>query len=52
MTQVQDAQPFLIERLVKFMEDRVEFDLNSKETPIPVRKPSLNKDENCKRENS
>ena len=42
------SQPFLIERLVNLIEDGLELDLNSKETPTPVGKPLLHKDENGK----
>jgi hypothetical protein len=42
------SQPFLIERLIKFVEDGIEFDLNEKETPTPVAKALLHKDENGK----
>eukprot|EP00956_Cyclotella_meneghiniana_P030674 scaffold78001_cov41-Cyclotella_meneghiniana.AAC.5 len=42
------SQPFLIERLVNFVEDGVQLDLNAKETPTPVGKPLLHKDSNGK----
>jgi hypothetical protein len=42
------SQPFLIDHLVSFVEDGCELDLNAKETPTPVGKPLLHKDENSK----
>ncbi len=38
------AQPFLIERIVKFVKSECESKVNSKSTPNPVRKPLLHKD--------
>ena len=42
------SQPFLIDRLVSFVEDGCKLDLNANETPTPVGKPLLHKDENGK----
>ncbi len=38
------SQPFLIERIIKFVESECETEVNNKSTPTPVGKPLLHKD--------